>query len=228
MDGYRDRFQRLASEFRGIEAHDQADGDLYVRRVSALAAKALAAAQRDGAVKLPLDGWTPLDGENETWSVAWRMIVGVLERQYPDGLLAGVGIVRQTEQTEHVVVGELQPRDWQQRAREYAVVCDLLAKLAGDPSADPPGKQQAADDPLTSLSAEDRAIAILARDPGIRSIAAVARLVGCSRQHLSDENACPRFIKAWEQAQKASYRETSIVKGAKTNGSVEAWENDDE
>jgi len=48
------------------------------------------------------------------------------------------------------------------------------------------------------LDAEAKALAILAQQPELTSVAAVAKLVGCSRQYLANSTKCPRFACAWE------------------------------
>lgn len=75
------------------------------------------------------------------------------------------------------------------------------------------------------LSAESRALAVLATYPNLTSLAEVAKKAGCSRSYLSKRGACLIFKSAWEVARKANIQGTTIKRGSKSkDGTVVAWE----
>lgn len=129
----RDRLRRLAQWQRPDE-----DAQRELDRLSAEAARLVKAAEDHGAIDLGVEGWKwpdpvpagflPDDG---LWLLCWRMICSIAAIA-DDGVPSNVGAARMGLVSEgdgiRLLAGRYDPKDWRERAEDYACVCDWLAK----------------------------------------------------------------------------------------------------
>jgi hypothetical protein len=98
-------------------------------------------------------------------------------------------------------------------------VLGVRRQLCDSHSSSPAAK--AKDEP--ELSAEERAIAVLAGNPDLTTIAAVAKKAKVSREYLT--RSCPTFKAAWKIAQASRKQTRRTLRGSKSkDGTLEAWE----
>jgi hypothetical protein len=158
-----DAFLSFAHDLRDIQADEPKDGNLYVKRVCALAAKRVAECEAGGLIHVPIEGgWMPqpafpppLD-DTELWFLSWITVCQTFQNQHPSRVPTSPGLWR-WEQTAEIVregtaesdwegtvdsvwEGTALDKDWRQRALEYALVCELLADVCGKPATEPSGE----------------------------------------------------------------------------------------